>query len=348
MIITNFKIGFRNIIKNKGFFALNSGGLVIGLTAVILISLWVNSELNYNKSFSNYEDIVGVLQHNVRKDGISTYRGQPWQLAPVLRKEYGNHFKHVVTSSQNSDFNISYDGNMLMVKGRFAEPGFPHMLDLEMVKGDRNALEDISSVLISETTAKNIFGPINPVGKTFKISNALDVKVAGVYKDISSNSSFGDVQFMAPWELLKKRARYEERLGWGNYWFRVYAQLHDGSKRSEVEALIKDVTNKNYKDRTRDYQLFLFPMSKWRLYSEFENGVNVGGRIQYVKIFSIIGIFILLLACINFMNLSTAQALRRSKEVGVRKTFGSSRKQLVFQFFTESFSLSYFLLRFQC
>lgn len=342
MIRTNFKIGFRNIIKNKGFFALNTGGLVIGLTAVLLISLWINSELNYNKSFSNYDDIVGVMQKVTRKDGINTYRGQPWQLAPVLRREYGNHFKHVVTSSQSSDFNVSFEGNKLMAVGRFAEPGFPEMLDLKMIKGDRKALKDISSVLISESTAKNIFGALNPIGKTFKISNALDVKVAGVYQDISSNSSFKDVEFIAAWDLLKKRANYEKRLGWGNYWFRVYAQLNEGSKVDEVANLIKDVTNKNYKDRTRDYQLFLFPMAKWRLYSEFKNGVNVGGRIEYVKIFGIIGIFILLLACINFMNLSTAYALRRGKEVGVRKTFGSSRIQLVFQFFTESFIIIFF------
>ena len=156
---------------------------------------------------------------------------------------------------------------MVSVNGRFAEPDFPHMLDLDMIQGNRNALTDLSSVLISETTAKNIFGDQNPMGKSIKINSALDVKVAGVYKDISTNSSFKEVRFIASWDLLKKRANYEKRLGWGNYWFQVYTQLEDGSKLDNVSALIKDVTNKNYKDRTRNYELFLFPMSKWRLYS---------------------------------------------------------------------------------
>ena len=344
MIITNFKIGLRNIVKNKSFFALNSGGLIVGLTAVLLISLWVYSEFNFNKSLTNYNEMVTVMQHQNRADEIRTYTGQPWQLAPVLREEYSNHFKHVATSSRLQNWNINYNGHMVMVEGRFAEPGLTSMLDLQMMAGNRDALEDISSILISETAAKNIFGTEDPMGKTIRISTSLDIQVAGVYKNLPTNSTFKDLHFIAPWELLKKRANYEERLGWGNYWFQVYAQLQDEQALASVSHLIKGVFNEKYIDRSknRDYQLFLFPMSKWHLYSKFENGVNVGGRIEYVTIFIIIGIFILLLACINFMNLSTAQALRRGKEVGVRKTLGSSRKQLIVQFFTESFLMILF------
>ena len=339
MIFTNFKIGFRNITKSKGFFALNSGGLIVGLTAVLLISLWVYSEFNYNKSFDNYDEIASVMQHQNRPDEVRTYTGLPMQLAPVLRKEYGHHFKEVATSSRLQEYTFTNNGQMVLVEGRFAEPGFTRMLDIQMKAGSRNNLEDISSILLSESAAKNIFGAENPIGKTIQINSALDLTVAGVYKNISTNSSFKDVHFIAPWELLKKRARYEERLSWGNYWFQVYVQLQDDNSLASVSHIIKDVMNEKYidKSKNRDYQLFLFPMSKWRLYSKFENGVNVGGRIEYVTIFSIIGFFILLLACINFMNLSTAQALRRGKEVGVRKTLGSSRKQLIVQFFTESF-----------
>lgn len=339
MITTHFKIGLRNITKNKGFFALNAGGLIIGLTAVILISLWVYSELNFNKDLKNYDKIASVMQHQTRAGEVDTYTGQPWQMAPVFREEFPNHFKYVVTSSRESEFNIKYNKKMLLADGRFAEQDLPNILDLEMLSGNKNALKDISSILISETTAKNIFGNEDPMGKMMQINGALDVKVAGIYKDISNNSNFKNLNFIAPWELLKKNGDYGNRLGWGNYWFQVYVQLNDGSTIENVSSLIKDTYHKHYIDRnkTKDYEVFLFPMAKWHLYSKFENGVNSGGRIQYVTIFSIIGIFILLLACINFMNLSTAHALKRSKEVGVRKTLGSSRKQLVFQFFSESF-----------
>lgn len=344
MINTHFKIGFRNIIKNRGFFALNAGGLIVGLTAVLLISLWVQSELSYNKPLSNYNSIASVMQKQTFAEEVKTYTGLPMQLSPVLRKEYGNHFKHIALSSRVRNYNVKYNGNMQMVRGRFAEPDLAHILDLKMTAGSKDALQDISSVLISESTSKNIFGSEDPMGKMIKISSSLDVKVAGVYKDLPKNSTFKNVKFIAPWELLKKKANYEGRLGWGNYWFQIYVQLKDENSLNNVSTVIKDVFNENYvnKSKNKDYQLFLYPISKWHLYSKFENGVSVGGRIEYVRIFSIIGIFILLLACINFMNLSTANALKRSKEVGVRKTLGSSRKQLIFQFFTESFMIILF------
>ena len=221
-------------------------------------------------------------------------------------------------------------------------PGGP--MEEEMTAGDRKSLEDIISVLISESAAKNIFGTEDAMGKSIRINSSLEVKVTGVYKDLPKNSSFQGLNFIAPFELLKKNAGYDKRLGWGNYWFQVFTQLSDESDLASTSILIKDVFNKHYieKSANRDYQLFLHPMSKWHLYSEFENGVNVGGRIAYVKIFGVIGIFILLLACINFMNLSTAYALKRGKEVGVRKTLGSSRVQLIYQFFSESFIIIIF------
>lgn len=345
MIQRYLKVGLRNITKNKGFFVLNAGGLTIGLTAVLLITLWVQSELNFNTSLTNYDKIASVMQTQYRaNDEVRTYTGLPMQLAPVLRKDFGNHLKYIATSTRSQNFTVSYNDDMQKVVGRFAEPDLAHLLDLKMVAGNRKSLEDISSILISESAAKDIFGTEDAIGKSLKINSGLDVKVTGVYKDLPYNSSFEGLNFIAPWELLKKNAGYEERLGWGNYWFQVFTQLSDESDLASTSSLIKNVFNENYIDKNpnRDYQLFLHPISKWHLYSEFENGVNVGGRISYVKIFGVIGIFILLLACINFMNLSTAYALKRGKEVGVRKTLGSSRFQLIYQFFSESFIIIIF------
>ncbi len=344
MIFAHFKIGFRNIIKNKAFFLLNAGGLTIGLTAVLLISLWVHSELSYNSSLTHYDDIAAVMQNQNRGDEIRTYTGQPMQMAPVLREEYGNHFKHVATSARPRQYNFNYNNEMLLVEGRFAEPDLANILDLKILAGSKDALKDISSALISESTAKNIFGVEDPMGKAITINNKMEVKIAGIYEDLPNNSSFADLNFIAPFELLKKTYNYESRLSWGNYWFQVYVQLNDKNGIANAATAIKDVFLEKYVERTNDrnYQVFLYPMSKWHLHSDFENGVSVGGRISYVKTFSMIGLFILLLACINFMNLSTAHALKRGKEVGVRKTLGSSKKQLIFQFFTESFLIILF------
>ncbi len=336
MIATHLRIGFRNIIKNKSFLALNAGGLIIGLTAVLLISLWVHSELSFNKSLTNYNDIAYVMQNITEGDEIRSYDTQPMQLAPVLRENYGNHFKYVATSTRDGRFDITYNEKILSIKGRFAEPDLTALLDLKMIVGNRDALTDISSVLISKNTAVTLFGIQDPIGKSFSFSPSMKVKVAGVYEDLSDNSSFDDMGFIAPWNLLKTTQGYEEKLGWGNFWFVVYTQLFDGTTTTKVSTLIKDIRKKHYPENTRESRMYLYPMSKWHLYSEFENGVSVGGRITNVTVFSIIGLFILLLACINFMNLSTANALKRTKEVGVRKTLGSSRKQLIMQFFTES------------
>jgi len=342
MIKTNLRIGLRNILKNKGFFALNAGGLIVGLTAVLLISLWVHSELSYNKSFSNYNKIASVMQNLTFGDEIRSYTGQPLQLAPVLRDEYGNHFEYVVTSSRMNSIDIAYNENIVIATGRFAEPDLTNMLDVKMIAGRKDALHDISSILLSKSIAATIFGVEDPMGKSFNLSPKMEVKVAGIYEDLPKNSNFEGLDFIAPWELLKKSQGYESRLGWGNYWFNVYAQLKEESSLAEVSGLIKNVRKEHYTTSDRESELFLFPMAKWHLHSNFENGISTGGRIEYVVIFSIIGIFILLLACINFMNLSTAHALKRSKEVGVRKTLGSSQKQLIFQFFTESFIIILF------
>lgn len=344
MIRSHFKIGFRNIIKNRVFFSLNAGGLTIALTAVLLISLWVYSELSYNSSLTNYDNIAAVMQNQSYGDEIRTYTGQSMQLASVLREEYGNHFKYVATSARSRDYNVKYNNKMLLAEGRFAEPDIAYILDLNILSGSKDALQDISSVLLSKSAAKNIFGIEDPIGKVLTINNDMEVKVAGIYEDIPNNTSFDDIEFIAPFKLLKKTYNYESRLSWGNYWFQVYVQLNDRNAISNASAAIKDIYLDKYVDRNKErfYEVFLYPMTKWHLYSSFENGVNVGGRITFVKTFGIIGIFILLLACINFMNLSTAHALRRGKEVGVRKTLGSSKRQLIFQFFTESFLIILF------
>lgn len=332
------KIAWRNLRTKKSHSFINIGGLSLGITATLLISMWVYNELNYNQELENYENIVQVMQNQTFAGEIKTGYNQPMQLAPILRDKYGDHFKHVVTSSFINNELLAYGENKISKPGNFMEPGITDMLSLKMISGSRTALEDPSSIILSESTVEALFGDEPPMGKTIEIGTNMQATVAGVYTDLPTNSDFKSLHFIAPWELMKTTYNYEGRLGWGNNWFQVYAQTQKGNSIDEISSIIK---NAKYDNIGESYQrtkpeIFLHPMNLWHLHSKFENGVVIGGRIKLVWLFGIIGIFILLLACINFMNLATARSVKRSKEVGIRKTIGSQRKQLVFQFFGES------------
>lgn len=337
------KIAWRGLLKQKGYTALNVGGLAVGMAATMLIGMWVYNELSYNTELENYDSIVQVMQSQTFGEEINTGNNQPMQLAPVLRNEYGDYFKHVITSSFIQNQLLSIEEHKVSRTGNFMEPGIAEMLSLNMIKGARNALEDPTSLLISETTAKILFGEADPMGQNVNIGTTMQAQVAGIYSDLPQNSDFADLSFIAPWQLLNKTANFEERLGWGNNWFQVVAQLEDGVNWDNVSQLIGDAKYNKIKNEegsgagNRKPIIHLHPMNKWHLYSKFENGANTGGAIERVWLFGIIGFFILLLACINFMNLSTAKSVKRAKEVGIRKTIGSVRAQLVSQFLSESF-----------
>ncbi len=342
MFKTYLKTAWRNLLEKKGQSLLNIGGLAVGMAATLLIGVWVYGEISYNTEFENYESIAQVMQSQTFGEEIGTGVNQPMQLAPVLRNQYGDHFKHVVTSSFTNPMLLTVGDTKISRQGNFMEPGITEMLSLKMIQGTRDALKDPSSILLSRTTANALFGASDPMNKTVKIGTNMQAKVAGIYEDLSKNSEFGNLTFIAPWELLKTTANFEERVGWGNNWFQTYVQLQDGADLATVSNIIKDVKYDNIKNgdnpasiRTKPV-IHLHPMKKWHLHSKFENGVNTGGLIERVWLFGIIGVFILLLACINFMNLSTAKSVKRAKEVGIRKTIGSVKEQLVIQFLSES------------
>jgi ABC-type antimicrobial peptide transport system permease subunit len=212
------------------------------------------------------------------------------------------------------------------------EASAPELLSLTMLQGSRAGLKDINSILLSESVSKTLFGNMNALGKVLSIDNKMDVKVAGVYKDLVGNTSFNNMGFIAHLDLYVKNPSFS--LDWVNNWLKVFVQLDDNVKIEAASNAIKNAKLKHYKQYNA--QLFLHPLSKWHLYSNFENGINTGGQIEFVWLFGIIGFFVLLLACINFMNLSTARSEKRAKEVGVRKAIGSARQQLIAQFFSES------------
>jgi putative ABC transport system permease protein len=338
MLRQNLKISWRTLKRNQGFAWINIGGLALGIMASLLIGLWIHDELSFNKDYMNYERIVQVMKHENFGDEIRTGAYQPLQLAPLLRSEFGNYFDQVVTTASTENRLLTWGDQKLKFTGNFMEPGITEMLSLKMLEGSANTLGDPTSILLSESTVKAVFGDQPAMNQLLKIDGQMEVLVSGIYEDLPENSTFANLNFIASWELVKKDL--PEWIGWGNSWFSVYAQLAEGVDVETASAAIKDVRrihlDAEYALKTKPV-MFVQPMSKWRLFSRFENGVNTGGKIEYIWIFGVIGIFILILACINFMNLSTARSEKRAREVGIRKTIGSERNQLVGQFLSESF-----------
>ncbi|GAB4014200.1 ABC transporter permease [Spirosoma migulaei] len=340
MIRNYVKIAFRNLVKNKGYSFINIGGLAVGMAVAMLIGLWMYDELSYNKFHQHYDRIAWVMQNQTEDGQVYTNYSNPIPLEAELRRKYGDSFKHIVLASWTGSHILSAGDKLFTKSGNFMQPDVPDMLTLTMLKGTRSGLREPASILLSESVAKTYFGDSDPVGKLMKIDNRLDVKVTGVYQDLPHNSDFKDLAFIAPWDLYLNSKEWLKRSKdfWDNNSFEIIVQIADHADMAAVSAKIKNAKLDNV-DKSllqRKPEIFLHSMSRWHLYSDWKNGINTGGRIQYVWLFGIIGVFVLLLACINFMNLSTARSEKRAKEVGIRKAVGSVRSQLISQFFSES------------
>lgn len=341
MIKNYFKVAWRNLVKAKGYSAINIGGLAVGMAVAMLIGLWVYNELTFDKYHKNYDRIAQVMQHANFNGEIGTQTSNPALMGPELREKYGSDFKYVVQSSWTGGHLLSVGDKHISKIGNFFEPDAPEMLTLKMLKGTRAGLKDPYSIMLSATAAESIFGDEDPINKTIKVDRSFDVKVTGVYEDLPYNTSFRDIKIMMPWELWLIQNPWARQMTepWGSNFSQTFVQIADHADMDKVSAKIRNTKLNNVSKEETKYQwvVFLHPMKKWNLYSRFKNGVNIGGNIQYVWLFGTIGIFVLVLACINFMNLATARSEKRAREVGIRKAIGSLRGQIIKQFFAESY-----------
>ncbi len=333
-------IAVRNLTKNKVHSFLNIAGLSVGMAVAMVIGLWIWDEMSFDKYHSNYGRIAQAMEQKLNNGEINTSVAIPRPLEPALKKNFGSDFKRVVISSWLDGHILSVGDKKIKIQGQFMGAGGAEIFSLPMIKGNVQALQGLSSIFISQSTAKAIFDGAEPMGKPIKVDNDASLTVAGVYADLPENTSLHALGFVAPWDYYVASHDWVRNAAndWGENSFQLYVQLNDNADLAKVSAKIKDVKLKNVNAEGAKYKpaIILHPMSKWHLYSEFKNGVNTGGAIEYVWMFGIIGAFVLLLACINFMNLSTARSEKRAKEVGIRKAIGSLRVQLVSQFFCES------------
>jgi predicted permease len=337
-----FKTAWRNLIKNKGYSAINIGGLAVGMAVAMLIGLWVHDELSFDKYHANYDRIAQVMQRANFNGKVETQTANPALMAEAIRNKYGSDFKHMIQASWQGGHFVAYKNNNTFNNNSiFAEPGFLDMLSFHMIKGTRNALKDPYSIVLSSSAAKAMFGNEEPMGKTLKLDRNYPVKVTGIFEDLPANTSFHELKMVMPWDLWIIENPWVKKMDepWSSNFTQTFAQIADNADMQKVSAKIKSVKMDNIgaSEKSSKWEVFLQPMSKWHLYNDFKDGVNVGGNIKYVWLFGIIGMFVLLLACINFMNLSTARSEKRAKEVGIRKAVGSMRWQITRQFFVESY-----------
>ncbi|WP_298739646.1 ABC transporter permease [uncultured Chitinophaga sp.] len=341
------KIAFRNLLKHKTFSIINIFGLSLGMAVALLIGLWVWDELSYDKNFEHYDEIAEVWQRRSGNGETVAFAGVPIPLAAAIRQSFPEDFKQVANVAMSGEWLFSYGDRVFSVTGGAAEPGVPDLLSLKMLQGSRAALKDPGTILLDRSTAKKLFGTTDPMGQPVKINNILTLKVGGVYEDFPANCTYSDISYIMPWDFYVNSWDWIRAIKdkWDNSSCGLLVQLNKKADAGKVSQKITDLLNKHIPQRDDSKTgLFLHPMRKWHLYSEFKDGVNSGGLITYVWLFSIIGFFVLLLACINFMNLSTARSEKRAREVGIRKAIGSERIQLMGQFYSESILLALFAL----
>jgi putative ABC transport system permease protein len=340
MLKNYFKIAFRNILKNKVFSSINILGLAIGMSVALLIGLWIWDELSFNHYHKNHSRLGEIISIETFNGETSTGEFSSVPVAAALRNNYSDQIK-AVSLTRDLSAGLMVGDKKISTYGLWTESALPSMLTLNMIKGNYTHFNDPSSILISESLAKSLFGKDDPLNKIVSVNTEFELKVSGVYENLPFTSEFNNVQFLAAWEN-KNNIGNTHGNDWLDHHFQVFVQLQDKSSFASVSNKIKNITKPHIEGGWEE--LMIHPMDRWHLYTNFTGGRNGEGRIQFVWLFGIIGVFVLILACINFMNLSTARSEKRAKEVGIRKTMGSSRRSLILQFIGESLMMTLFAL----
>ena len=339
-----FKIFFRSSIKNATYSFINITGLAFGLAGSILILLWVIDEISFNNFHQDKDRIYQIMGNHTYPSGVDTQFSTPGPLAAGLKE-----LPEVEESCRLIFFRghvlFNYNDQSIYEEGIHADPTLFKIFTIPIIEGDRiNPIPDINSIALSKKLADKYFPGESAIGKVFRLNNNLDARVTAVFEDIPKNSSLA-FTFVLPYEIHVKEEQYIHE--WGA-WVggRTYVKLHKGVDKESVNKKIAELITKPkiWPRWDSNVELFLFPLTDWRLYDNFKNGKQAGGRITYIIAFSIVAGFILLIACVNFMNLATARSMSRSKEIGIRKVVGAVRQSIVRQFMGESILISFISL----
>ena len=331
------KSAWRQLWNNKGYSAINVLGMAVGLAVAMLSALWVQYHINFDRFHANSDDIYQAYQdYTPTGEEMRSGSSLPYPLAEVLRTETPG-VKYVAVTDRGSTTGLVHEDIQLLKDGLHVQPDFLKIFSFPLLEGDiETALAAPHQIILTESTAQEIFGEQNPVGKNISIDNEVNLQVTGVIADPPVQSTF-QFDFLLPHELREERESWvaDAISNWGNHSFQIYFQMEEGADAQTVKALHREI----FVEREHEKSVAKFsihPLKKWHLYSEFEQGEAVNGLIRYVRLFGIIGALVLLIACVNFINITTARAEKRSKEVGVRKAVGAGQRVLVTQFLGEA------------
>ncbi|MEM7548742.1 MAG: ABC transporter permease [Bacteroidota bacterium] len=336
MLRNYFKIFFRSLQRNSVYSLINILGLSIGIACSVLIMLWVFDEYRFDSFNKKYDRLYRVLMNYDYEGNVETNEALPYPLKKALDEEVPEVTRSTFVT-WGDEYLFDYNDVNLIRQGHHVSPDFLEMFSYELIEGDKEtALNDASNVVISKALAEDLFGDEKALGNIVKLNNSDEFVVSGIFEDVPSNSSF-QFEFLLPWSHYVNQDWLKDLEGnWTNNSFQVFIELHENVQVDLANQKAGPLVHKNIPEDIYNKQVWFYPMSDWRLYSEFEHGKVSGGRIEYVRLFSVVAIFILLIACINFMNLATARSEKRAREVGIRKSVGSGKRELILQFLSES------------
>ena len=331
-----FKTTVRNLWKNKTNSFLNIFGLAIGIACAALIFLWVEDEVNFDK-FNVKKDRLFFVRVNQQYDTYTaTFGSSPGVMAPAMKADIPGIANTCRVTEDQTSLLFNVGDKAVYASGKYAEPALFDMFTMPFVQGNaKNAFNQLYSIVLTEKTARKFFGnEENVIGKTVRVNNSQDYVVSGVLKDLPQNSTL-QFEWLSPFEIYYNKSPWAQK--WGNFCLSTYVELKPEVNVDDINKQLFDYLKIKQNDATTNAHAFLFSMNNWHLYDQFENGKQTGGgRIQYVRLFSIIAWIILFIACINFMNLATARSEKRAREVGVRKVLGAGKKRLIIQFIGEA------------
>jgi len=338
MIVNYFKVALRVMFRNKTYSAINVFGLALGITGALLLFLWIGKEFTYDQFHQDKDRIYKAWNRANDNGNLSCWDVTPRILAPTLKEEFAS-VEGAASFAGWGDQLLFTVGEKRLLKssGAYTDPDFLTIFSFPLVKGDaRQAMKEPASIILTEHFARELFGDNDPFGETLTIGssgNSFSLKVTGLLKDLPTNTDF-DFEYLIPFQFIEGLQGGREE-NWGNNSVSSYIKLKEGTDIISFNNEIKSIEKKKRRE-SENIEIFLYPLTQMRLYSRFENGVPSGGRIEMIRMLGVLGVCLLVIACINFINLSTARAQRRSKEVAIRKVAGAFKHSLVFQFLCES------------
>jgi putative ABC transport system permease protein len=339
MTLNNIKIAFRSIWKTRGYSFLNIAGLSIGIVCAALIFLWIEDEYTYNTCFTNIDDLYITKSKQVYNGKVSNFDATSGMFGPAAKAEIPG-IKNTARTTWPDQMLFALGEKSIYETGSYADSSYFSMFKIEFVKGNsNNAFSNLQNVVISEKMANSFFGNTDVIGKALKVNNEQEYIISAVMKDLPNNvSGLLKPDWLMPFAVYESQNDWLKT--WGNNgvetWIELDANANMESTNKKLAGFVKS------KDPSADNSVMnIYPLKRMRLYNRFDdNGLEQEGRMKQIRLFNIIAWIILLIACINFMNLATARASKRAKEVGIRKTLGAVRIKLMVQFISESLLLS--------